>query len=110
MTNEVTSALEQWANRTPERQRAFAQEGLLAQATEAIWCVMDAEGVRKVDLAQRIGCSKAHISMVLEGTRNMTLRTLSDIAAALGYEVEVKLVRKLAIVPESSDEPKDNPG
>lgn len=74
--------------------KLFAQEGLLCAATEEIWRVMNQQGVNKYQLSKRLGCSKAHVTMVLNGTRNMTLRTLSDLAGALGYEVTVKLKRR----------------
>ncbi len=72
--------------------RLFAQEGLLLEATEEVWRVMKRQKVRKVDLAHLMGCSSAHVTMILNGTRNMTLRTLSDLAGALGYEVRVRLI------------------
>ena len=71
--------------------KLFAQEGLLLAASEEIWRVMNRNLITKAELAKRIGCSRAHITMVLNGTRNMTLRTLSDIAKALGCDVAVRL-------------------
>lgn len=74
--------------------KLFAQEGLLVDASEEVWRAMNKEGLNKSQLADRIGCSRAHVTMVLNGTRNMTLRTLSDLADALGCEVRVKLLPK----------------
>lgn len=74
--------------------RLFAQEGALLEASEEVWRVMNKQKVIKAELARRIGCSRAHVTEVLNGTRNMTLRTLSDLANALGYEVKIKLVPK----------------
>jgi len=71
--------------------KLFAQEGLLLEASEEIWRVMNKQKVIKAELARRVGCSSAHVTMTLDGTRNMTLRTLADFAGALGYEVRVKL-------------------
>ena len=74
--------------------KLFAQEGLLVDACEEIWHVMNKQGVTKAELAKRIGCSRAHVTMVLNGTRNMTLRTLADLAGALGYQPKIRLVPK----------------
>ena len=74
--------------------RLFAQEGLLVAASEEVWRVMNQQDVNQAELARRIGCSTAHVSMVLRGTRNLTLRTLADLADALGYEVSVKLKKR----------------
>lgn len=72
--------------------KLFAQEGLLVEATDEVCRVMNKQRVNKTDLAHLMGCSKAHVTMVLNGNRNMTLRTLSDLAGALGYEVRVRLI------------------
>lgn len=52
-------------------------------ATELICELMQKKNVSRADLAKRIGKSKAFITQVLHGTRNMTLRTLADLAGAL---------------------------
>jgi antitoxin component HigA of HigAB toxin-antitoxin module len=93
-TSDTGETLMDWVNKTPERQRAFAQEGLLLDATEILLRAMKRENMLKAELARYLGCSKAHVSEVLNGRRNMTLRTLSDFAGALGYEVKVRLVKK----------------
>jgi antitoxin component HigA of HigAB toxin-antitoxin module len=80
-----------WHGQDP---RLFAQEGLLLAASEEVWRIMNKRGINKYQLAQRMGCSRAHVTMVLNGTRNMTLRTLADLAHALGYEVNVKLRKR----------------
>jgi len=59
------------------------QELLLVSATELICELMQKKNVSRADLAKRIGKSKAFITQVLRGTRNMTLRTLADLAGAL---------------------------
>ena len=46
----------------------------------------------KADLAKALGQSKAHVTQLLNGGRNMTLRTLSDIAYTMGLRAQVQLV------------------
>ncbi len=73
-----------WAQESEENDRLVAQELLITEVTEAIWKVMQETGVTKSELAQRIQKTKGYVSQVLSGSRNMTLRTLSDICFALG--------------------------
>ncbi|HEY2120649.1 MAG TPA: helix-turn-helix transcriptional regulator [Candidatus Acidoferrum sp.] len=85
----------QWANEYKAKNTDSAavklekQEQLLFDATELISRAMEQQGVSKTELAKRIGKSKAYVTQVLGGQTNMTLRTLSDLAAALGYDVEL---------------------
>lgn len=71
--------------------RAFAAEELILDVTEKIWELLERDDVSKTDLAERLGKSKAYVSQLLNGSRNMTLRTLADIAYVLGEGVEFRL-------------------
>jgi transcriptional regulator with XRE-family HTH domain len=88
----------QWANEYKRKNTSLAegkvekQEQLLFDATELISRAMEQQGVSKSDLAKRLGKSKAFVTQVLGGQSNMTLRTLSDLASALGYDVELGAV------------------
>lgn len=70
-----------------EFRRIYAQEKLIEAATELIASTMEKQGVSKAQLAERTGTSRAHITQLLRGSRNMTLRTLADIMFALGREM-----------------------
>jgi len=67
----------------------FEAERLILRTTELILSMMNDEGVTRKELAQRIGKSKGHVSQLLNGERNMTLRTLAEMAHALGYAIGV---------------------
>lgn len=82
------STLTQWVHKSPERKRVYAQECLIVIVTERINLLMQRQDMTKADLARKLGKSKAHVTGLLSGGRNMTLRTLSDIAQALGCRVE----------------------
>lgn len=69
----------------------LAEERLIVAVTEAIAEAMARKGVTKAALAESLGCSKAHVSKLLGGSRNMTLRTLADIAYALEVEPSFRL-------------------
>jgi transcriptional regulator with XRE-family HTH domain len=76
---------------TDERRMEFAEEELIVDAAEEIWAAMAAAKVTKKDVADRLGKSKAFISQLLNGSRNMTLRTFADIAHCIGYRAKLSL-------------------
>lgn len=86
------SALVKWVKASPERERWYLSETLKVDVSEMIWARMEALNVSKAELAKRLGCSKAHVTGLLSGSRNMTLETLSHIAHALGCRADVRLV------------------
>ena len=83
--------LERWAEEGDDHARSLAEERLIADVTEALWDVMEQLDVSKTQLATRLGKSKGHVSQLLSGSRNMTLRTLAEICFVLGREATVKI-------------------
>ena len=69
--------------------RLVEQETLIFEATEMLSELMEGDGVSRKELAEKLGRSKAFVTQILAGDRNMTLRTLSGFAFALGYRVKV---------------------
>ncbi len=61
------------------------QEHLILDVTEMIVELMNERGVTRSELADRLGKTKGHVSQLLSGSRNLTLRTLSDIFVALDF-------------------------
>ena len=49
-------------------------------------------GIRKKDLAAIIGKTRAWISKVLHGPRNLTFFTAVELADAIGYDLDIKVV------------------
>ena len=90
----MTDFLEQWANQNEANAKLFAQEVLITQATEEIRKAMEEANINKAELAKRMDVSKGHISQILNGSRNMTLRTLADICFALDYQPSLRLEPK----------------
>lgn len=74
-------------------EREMACERLLYNTTEDILLAMQDAGMNQSQLAHKLGKSKSHISQLLDGSRNLTLKTLSDISYALGAEAKVTIVR-----------------
>ena len=73
-----------------EGMRLFQQERLILATTERICEVMEENKVGRKRLAEMLGTSKSFVSQLLDGSRNMTLRTLSDVFLALGYVVDIQ--------------------
>lgn len=71
--------------------KQYAQDSLIFDVTEDLLLAMEDRGVTKKRLAEKLGKSKASVSQMLSGERNMTLRTLASICFELGVEVEVKV-------------------
>lgn len=92
----VNSTLEQWVQSTPERRRAYGQECFIISVTESIYEQMECQNVTKADLAKALHTSKSNVTQLLTGGRNMTLRTLADIATALGLVASVVLTAESA--------------
>jgi transcriptional regulator with XRE-family HTH domain len=73
--------------RDEDYERLLEEERLILDSSELIHRLMDEERLSRTALAQRIGKSKGHISQLLDGRRNMTLRTLARLAYALNHRV-----------------------
>lgn len=76
----------------------FEQAALLIAVQEGLLEVMEDTGVTRSELARELGQSPANVTQVLSGERNLTLKTLSDVAFALGHRVEVTFrpIRRLS--------------
>ena len=73
-----------------EHRRLFEQEALILGATELITQLMEERGVNKTQFAKKIGRSKAFVTQILSGSRNMTLHTLADVVFALGFRIKLR--------------------
>lgn len=85
----MTDFITQEISNDSELERLYLQEGLILEATDLLCKIMEAEEFSRSDLANALGKSPAFVSQVLNGNRNITLRTLADFAAALGYEIKL---------------------
>lgn len=75
--------------RPPER--LVRQEELILDVTERLTEALEDAGVTKAELAKRLGKSPGFVSQVFGGGRNLTLRTISDIARALSMRPTFQL-------------------
>lgn len=74
----------------PEFAQLMAQEELILEVTETLCEVLEKEGISRKELAERLGKTKGFVSQLLNGGRNLTLRTVADILHVLGYGIAIK--------------------
>ncbi len=72
--------------------RLFHQEKAIYRITEALEEVLDTQQVSRTELAQRLGRTKSWVTQLLDGEQNKTIRTVADVAAVLGCELQVSLM------------------
>jgi DNA-binding CsgD family transcriptional regulator len=86
---------------TPDGLRLWQQEKTILSITELICKNMKLQGVSRTELANRMQRTPGYVTQLLDGTANMTIRTISDAFTALGLELEpvaapVKQARRTA--------------
>jgi transcriptional regulator with XRE-family HTH domain len=78
------------APREEEFARLVAEETLIFDVTEEISRELAAAGITRKELAEALGKTKGHVTQLLSGERNMTLRTAADLAHALDRRLHVR--------------------
>ena len=71
----------------PEAAKLVIQGELIMEVTETLCELMEKEKVSRKELAERLGKTKGFVSQLLNGGRNLTLRTVADILHVLGYKI-----------------------
>ncbi|MTI14206.1 helix-turn-helix domain-containing protein [Sansalvadorimonas verongulae] len=85
------SILDAWVAESTENKALLDEETLILEVTEQFWENMNQQGVTKAELARRMGVSKAHVSKLLDGSNNLTLRKIANMATALSMKLNVSL-------------------
>jgi antitoxin component HigA of HigAB toxin-antitoxin module len=76
----------------PKQRPALRAEELLLAATCALSEEMERQDLTKAALAAKMGRTRGDITQILSGARNLTLRTLAEVADALGCKVTIGIV------------------
>ncbi len=92
-----TTDYEKFERSSVANRRLLRQEELILDVTEALCGAMEEKQMKKSELAIALGKSKGFVSQLLNGGRNLTLRTVADVADALHCRA------RLLIVPESRE-------
>lgn len=80
---------------------------LIGRLQRAFRSAQSANGLTQKDIGDILGKSPSFISRCLTGQQNMTIRTMHDIARAMGYRLEITL-RPLAMLPLANRQPQPN--
>ena len=86
---------------TPRARRIFEQEYFIIEVTDHILNRIEQAGMTQATIAKMLDTSPQNISQILNGSRNMTLKTLAGMAYACGLRPEVEFVR----LPETASTP-----
>jgi hypothetical protein len=78
----------------PEFARLMAQGDLIMEVTETLCELLEKEKIFRKELADRLGKTKGFVSQLLNGGRNLTLRTVADILHVLGYRASLTPFKK----------------
>jgi len=79
----------------PEFAKLMAQGDLIMEVTETLCELLEEEKVSRKELAERLGKTKGFVSQLLNGGRNLTLRTVADILHVLGYKVTLSPYKEI---------------
>jgi transcriptional regulator with XRE-family HTH domain len=94
---------EEYLNESELDSKIYAREALIMNVTEDILVAMEDKEVTKADLARMLHKSKSFVTQTLSGSRNMTLRTLTDIAFNLDLAVSIVFKNKTESVQIEHD-------
>ncbi len=86
---------EEWVTQEMAQTRAepeYELERLLLEVNELLVERMQTLGLRKTDLANRLGVSRAFVTKLLEGNENITLKTLVKVTNALQSRLSVDIL------------------
>ena len=77
----------------------FVADYLKSKFVEQILGVMEKQGIRKTDLAQKLNKSPQYISKIINETANFTIESMAAISSALGMTLEIKMHSKEEAIP-----------
>jgi transcriptional regulator with XRE-family HTH domain len=97
----MTDFILKYAPKGEEYEKLAQQERLILDTAERVWEQTKQIGKSHQFLADALRKGKSHISRLLGGETNMTLRTLSDLAFVLGCKVEINIWPKASYVQPS---------
>ena len=78
-------------------ERIMMQEDLIMDVTETFCEILEREKIKKNTLAKFMGKTKGYISQLLGGGRNLTLRSIADLAFHLGYNIKIEFTKKRSL-------------
>lgn len=74
---------------TKSEAREMAAERAILQATELVVVAMQRTGTTRRELAKRLSITPSEVTQRLQGTRNLTLRSVAAMLEALDHHLEL---------------------
>ncbi len=84
--------------------RPYAQDEAVSVLTSAVQKAIDDAGLSRADVARLLGTTKSYVSQVLNGSTNMTLKTLGAFLWAAGRQVSALKTDTLGAATAERDE------
>lgn len=72
----------------------YIAEGVLIDVTEQIIVQLESKKLTRTQLAQKLNCSNAYVTKLLNGSENLTLKKLVHIAQVLDCNIDFAFVPK----------------
>lgn len=77
--------------KTDDGKRLYEQERVIQELTDLICQSMDECGMKRIDLAKRIGKTRGNITSMLDGATGMaSIRSIVDVFWALGKTIRIE--------------------
>lgn len=92
--NEVIATWPEWKRELAGHKESKNMTKALSESIlEQFRAAMIDRGMNQTDVAIKSGVSQASVSFLMNGTRNLTLKTIERLATAIGGTVEIKFIR-----------------
>ncbi len=89
----------------PALQDEYDRLGPRWDAITEIMRARSREGLTQRDLAQRMGVSQAVVARLLSGEHSPRIDTIAAAADAMGYDLEIRLVKRRATARKVAEKP-----
>ena len=73
-----------------QQSEAFELEQAKVEIAEQIYHIMQQKNISNVELARRLGSSKAYVTKILQGNTNFTIESLIKISRSLSCQVDIQ--------------------
>lgn len=81
--------------------RAYAR--LASSVARELDRIIEVEGLKRSDVAQKAGLDKAALTRILDGTRNLELRTIAAVLSAVDHVMDVKTTATRRLLSEKTN-------
>ena len=88
-----------WLNRKlqdPDFRREFETEWASLRFTEEFESALERENQTKSGVARKLGKSRSFVTQCLRRGRNLTIKTMAELANSLGYELKISMKKRSA--------------